>query len=64
MKTAKAAQLFGNYNRMAKALGVTRQAISQWGETVPPLRAYQIEEILAQEAQEEAQAGTQAEEKE
>lgn len=55
MKTKDAIKLFADPNsvngrggkmRLAKALHVSRQAISQWGEDVPPLRVYQIKEIL------------------
>ena len=51
MKTKQAIKLFGNKNRLAKALGLTRQAVQAWGPNVPMLRAYQIRELLA--AQEE-----------
>lgn len=33
---------------LAAALGITVQAVYSWGDDVPPLRAYQIKEILAQ----------------
>lgn len=46
MKTEDAIRAFGNGNRLAKALGISRASISQWGEDVPALRAYQIREIL------------------
>lgn len=48
MKTTHAIQQFENsVRRLAEALGITREAVYQWGDTVPPLRAYQIREILA-----------------
>ena len=53
MKTQKAVALFGSANRLAKMLGITRQAISQWGEDVPLLRQYQIDEIMERMANEE-----------
>jgi hypothetical protein len=48
MKTEDAIKEFGNSVReLAQALGITREAIYQWGEEVPPLRMYQIREIIA-----------------
>ena len=43
MKTADVITHFGGITPLAKAIGVKTQAISQWGEIVPELRAYQIE---------------------
>lgn len=45
MKTVDAIAHFGNKNRLAKALGITRCSVSHWGEIVPALRAYQIEKL-------------------
>lgn len=45
MKTADAIAHFGGITPLAKALGVKTQAISQWKEAVPELRAYQIESL-------------------
>ncbi len=45
MKTSDAISFFGNKTNLANALGVTHSAICQWGEEVPPRRAYQIERI-------------------
>lgn len=36
---------FGGVTKVAEALGITKGSVSQWGETVPLLRAYQIERI-------------------
>lgn len=47
MKTKDAIEQFGSVLVMATALGITREAIYQWGENVPPLRAYQIRDLLA-----------------
>lgn len=47
MTKDQAINLFGNVSTLAAALGITTQAISQWGELVPELRAYQIRELLA-----------------
>ena len=45
MKTSEAIELFGGVAALAKALDISTAAIYQWGEDVPPLRAYQIREI-------------------
>lgn len=45
MKTADAIASFGTTLALAQALGITREAIYQWGDDVPPLREYQIREI-------------------
>ena len=44
---------------LARALGISTSAVSQWGERVPPLRAYQIRDLLAARG-----AGQQAEHQE
>jgi DNA-binding transcriptional regulator YdaS (Cro superfamily) len=46
MKTQHAIEFFGTAAELAKALGITPGAISQWGEDVPALRAYQITELM------------------
>lgn len=43
MKKQDALNHFGGVVELAKALGCKPQAISQWGETIPQGRAYQIE---------------------
>ena len=49
MKTEAAIRQFGDSVRvLAEALGITREAVYQWGETVPPLRVYQIRDLLAE----------------
>ena len=49
MKTADAIKLFGNtQSDLARALGITASAVNQWGEEVPPLRAYQIRDLIAE----------------
>lgn len=50
MKTKTAIEMFGSPLALARALGITRAAIYQWRETVPPLREYQIRELLAARA--------------
>jgi DNA-binding transcriptional regulator YdaS (Cro superfamily) len=37
--------LGGNASNLAKVLGVSRQAVNQWGEYIPPLRAYQLKDL-------------------
>jgi transcriptional repressor of cell division inhibition gene dicB len=46
MKTDDAIAAFGDAKKLADALGIWPQAIYKWGDEVPPLRAYQIQEIL------------------
>ena len=36
---------FGGVTKLADALGLSKGAVSQWGVTVPLLRAYQIERL-------------------
>ena len=36
---------FGSCSSIAEALGVSKSSVSQWGETIPLLRAYQIEKL-------------------
>ena len=45
MKTDHAIQLAGSAAALAKLLGITPSAISQWGAEVPPLRAYELKEL-------------------
>lgn len=44
MKTKTAIKAFGNKSRLADALGIHRSAVTLWGEEVPPLRVYQLQE--------------------
>jgi DNA-binding transcriptional regulator YdaS (Cro superfamily) len=46
MKTQHAISFFGTAAELAKALGITPGAISQWGEDVPKLRAYEIADLM------------------
>ena len=47
MTTKEAVAMFGgSRRRLAEALGITTQAVAQWGDTVPLLREYQIREIV------------------
>lgn len=45
MKTEKAISLAGSATALAKILGLTPGAISQWSEDVPQLRVYQLKEL-------------------
>lgn len=45
MKKSDVLKFFGGTSKTAKALNITHASISQWGDDVPPLRAYQIERI-------------------
>lgn len=46
MTTKDALSLFDNsYRKLAEALGITEQAVRQWGDAVPELRVYQIRVI-------------------
>ncbi|WP_080988616.1 Cro/CI family transcriptional regulator [Aeromonas caviae] len=49
MKTDDVIAHFGGITPLAKALEVKTQAISQWGENIPKLRAYQIEVLTGGE---------------
>ena len=44
MKKKEAIKLVGSAYRLAKMLGIRRQAVSKWGDDVPPLRVYQLAE--------------------
>ena len=46
MKTSEGVKFFGNKLAMAKALGLSRAAISQWGDNIPELRAFQIKVLM------------------
>lgn len=48
MKKSTAIHLFGSIPELARLLGITPHAIYQWGEEVPPLRAFQIKELAGQ----------------
>ncbi|QKJ67467.1 helix-turn-helix domain-containing protein [Deefgea piscis] len=51
MDTNKAIELYGSPSALAKALGVTAGAVSQWitKGSVPPMRVYQLQ-VLRPEA--------------
>lgn len=45
MKTSDAIRHFKSKANLARALGITRQSIHDWGDQVPPRRAYELERI-------------------
>lgn len=45
MKTKQAADFFGSKKKLASALGISPSAVTMWGEDVPELRQYQIEQL-------------------
>lgn len=47
MTKNEAIEIFGSASALAKALGISLAAVSQWGEFVPPLRVYQLQAIMA-----------------
>lgn len=49
MKKEDAINHYGSPTQLARALGITLQAIGQWGDDVPLLRQYQLERLTAGE---------------
>ncbi len=47
MRVEQAIIEFGSVAHLAAALSISVQAVYQWGDKVPPLREYQIRELLA-----------------
>lgn len=47
MTKKKAIEHFGSISALARALGVTYEAVRQWGEVIPELRQYQLERLTA-----------------
>lgn len=47
MKTQFAISLFGSVAALAQALGIRDKAVYQWGDMVPELRRYQLEDKYA-----------------
>lgn len=45
MSTEEALSAFGSRAAIADLLNISRQAVYQWGETVPELSAYKLREI-------------------
>lgn len=48
MTMDEAVAIFGSKRKLAEALGITEQAVYQWGDKVPELRLYQIREKMPQ----------------
>lgn len=46
MKTQEAIQKFGSKRKIAELLGISVQAVQAWPENVPPLREYQLNDII------------------
>jgi hypothetical protein len=49
MTLDQALKVFGSRNRLAKALGVRRQAVTPWAKRIPMLRQYQIRDLTGGE---------------
>jgi DNA-binding transcriptional regulator YdaS (Cro superfamily) len=47
MKTIKAVNFYGGRRQLAEALGITRQAVEQWGEYVAEGMAYKLQVLTA-----------------
>jgi DNA-binding transcriptional regulator YdaS (Cro superfamily) len=47
MKTIKAVNYYGGRRQLAEALGITRQAVEQWGEYVAEGMAYKLQVLTA-----------------
>ena len=51
MTKQEAIDLFGgSVRKLAETLGITEQAVHQWGDDVPELRVYQIRELMPSKA--------------
>ncbi|MCA9233171.1 MAG: helix-turn-helix domain-containing protein [Planctomycetales bacterium] len=47
MKTEDAIKYFGSQVALARALGISKQAVGGWGEYVPTGRAFQLQVMTA-----------------
>jgi len=45
MRKREAIKHFGGVRQLAAALNIWPTAVSQWGDTIPPRRAYEIERL-------------------
>jgi len=43
-------KMFGSQAKLAKALGITRAAVAQWGDIIPEMQAMRIRFVLKPEA--------------
>jgi hypothetical protein len=50
LRTEDAVRLLGldSFSALARALGITRSAVAQWGGVVPELQQYRIEDLARQ----------------
>jgi hypothetical protein len=53
MKSTDAIAYFGGATKLAEILHLTKQAVYQWGETVPPHWQYHLERLSAGKLQPE-----------
>lgn len=60
MRTEQAVNHYGTQAGLARALGITKQAIQFWGELVPEGRAYQLQHITKGKLKVEAKPMKQA----
>jgi len=44
IKTKQLVIAFGSKSGIARFFGCTRQSVNTWGDTIPPLRVYQLQE--------------------
>ncbi len=44
MKTETAIKLAGSKSALGRILGISRQAVCQWGEQIPELQRYKLKE--------------------
>lgn len=45
MKKSKVVEHFGGSSKVAEVLNISPSSVSEWGEDIPKLRAYQLERI-------------------
>jgi DNA-binding transcriptional regulator YdaS (Cro superfamily) len=57
MTKEKAIAIFGSVRALADALGITEQAVNQWKDEIPPLRAYQIRDLVSARKTKKDRAG-------
>ena len=60
MNTSEAIKRAGGVAALAKMLGISHQAIYNWGERVPELRAYKLREMKPNWFRRNAQRGVKA----
>lgn len=46
MKKATAIKKSGSAAELARILGISKQAVSKWGEQLPPLQVYRLKERM------------------